>query len=238
MKIIVIPDIHLKAWMFITAADKMRIEAADKAVCLMDIPDDWYQQANLSLYEETFDAALRFQKAFPNTLWCYGNHDLSYIWNQTESGYSPLASQTVNEGLRKLREALPDDNQLAYIHRIDKVLFSHGGLTDNFVRYYVPAEDYGNADAVIQIVNGLGCREMWNDTSPLWLRPQYCPEKMYKQEEFLQVVGHTPVERITEEWNIISCDVFSGYRDGSPIGSEEFLLLDTETWEYSCLKVK
>lgn len=28
------------------------------------------------------------------------------------------------------------------------------------------------------------------------------------------------------------CDVFSTYRDGDPIGTQEFLLIDTETWEY------
>ena len=110
MKALVIPDVHLKPWMFEAAAVIMRKGAAEKAVCLMDIPDDWGQEYNLSLYEETFDAVLRFQKAFPDTLWCYGNHDLSYVWNQMESGFSPLAMQTVNEGLRKLREALLDDD--------------------------------------------------------------------------------------------------------------------------------
>lgn len=238
MKVLVISDVHLKPWMFEAAAEIMRKGAAGKAVCLMDIPDDWGQEYNLSLYEETFDAALRFQKAFPDTLWCYGNHDLSYVWNQMESGFSPLALQTVNEGLKKLREALPDNEQIAYIHRIDNVLFSHGGLTDPFVKYYVPAQDRDNVDAVIETVNGLGCREMWDDASPLWLRPQYYPEKMYKQEDLLQVVGHTPVEHITEEWNIISCDVFSTYRYGLPIGTEEFLLIDTVTFEYSGVKAR
>ena len=51
--------------------------------------------------------------------------------------------------------------------------------------------------------------------------------------QFLQVVGHTPMETITKKKNVISCDVFSTYRDGKPIGTEEFLLLDTITWDYS-----
>ena len=238
MKVLVIPDVHLRPWMFEAAAEVMRKKTADKAVCLMDIPDDWGQEYNLNLYEETFVAAVNFQMAFPGALWCYGNHDLSYVWNQMESGFSPLASETVNEGLRKLREALPDSDQIAYIHRIDNVLFSHGGLTDPFVKYYVPSDKRDNVDAVIKTVNGLGCHEMWDDASPLWLRPQYYPEKMYKQEELLQVVGHTPVESITEDWNIISCDVFSTYRDGSPIGTEEFLLIDTATFEYAGIKAR
>ena len=51
-----------------------------------------------------------------------------------------------------------------------------------------------------------------------------------------QVVGHTPMDKITREKNLISTDVFSTYRDGRPIGTQEFLLLDTVTWEYKGVK--
>ena len=61
--------------------------------------------------------------------------------------------------------------------------------------------------------------------------------RLYKPRKSLQVVGHTPMERITKEGNLISTDVFSTYRDGRPIGSEEFLLLDTLTWEYDSVKI-
>ena len=236
MKVLVIPDVHLKPWMFDSASVIMKSSGAERAVCLMDIPDDWNQEYNIELYIDTFDCATRFQKAFPDTLWCYGNHELSYVWNQTESGYSPMASQSVNEGLRKLREALSDDKQLAYIHRIDNVLLSHGGLTENYVKNYLGFRDRNNVDNVITQINGFGCAEMWNDASPIWFRPQEYLEKMYKQEEILQVVGHTPVERISRDWNVISCDVFSTYRTGEPFGTQEFLLLDTVTWEYRGIK--
>lgn len=73
---------------------------------------------------------------------------------------------------------------------------------------------------------------MWDDLSPIWLRPQYDDWKMYKADELLQVVGHTPVDKITRKGNVISCDVFSTYRDGSSIGKREFLWLDTKSWEY------
>ena len=57
-------------------------------------------------------------------------------------------------------------------------------------------------------------------------------EKMYKETELLQVVGHTPVKQIDRLGNVLTCDLFSTYRDGDPIGTQEFLLIDTETWEY------
>ena len=236
MKVLVIPDVHLKPWMFDRASEILNSGAAEKAVCLMDIPDDWGQEYNLGLYEETFDAAIRFQKEFPETLWCYGNHDLSYEWLQYESGFSSVAIPVVQKKLSELRRELPDRSQMAYIHRIDDVIFLHGGLTHAFVKYYANDMDYDDTDAVIEKVNLLGRNEMWDDASPLWSRPQYYYEKMYRESDILQVVGHTPVEKIDRIGNVISCDLFSTYRTGDPIGTQEFLLIDTVTWEYKGIK--
>ena len=249
MKVLVIPDIHLKPWMFERAAELLKEGNADRAVCLMDIPDDWRQEFNLDLYIQTFDAAIQFAKDFPETLWCYGNHDICYPWNQRETGYSKIAPWTVCEKLRKLQEALLEEKQLAFLHRIDHVLFCHGGLTDDFVRQYVPAKYYNDIDAVIEMINSFGTGELWQGArrpvdvgfaptgaerraSPLWYRPQYYGGKMYKPRKLLQVVGHTPVEAITKKGNLISCDVFSTYRDGRPIGTQEFPVLDTGSWDY------
>ena len=229
---LVIPDIHLKPWMFERAAEIMRSGAAEKAVCLMDIPDEWYQEYNLDLYLDTFESAIRFQNEFPDTLWCYGNHDLSYIWMQPESGFSSYMVQTVNEQLRKLAEAVPDSGQLAYIHRIDDVLFMHGGLNEYFVLKYVPEDQQGDTDSVIAAINSLGCNEMWLRESPIWYRPQTFTGMMYRADDMLQVVGHTPTEAITLESNVLSCDVFSTYCSGEPIGTQEFPVIDTKTWEY------
>ena len=79
MRVLVIPDVHLKPWMFEQAAVLMREKKADRAVCLMDIPDDWGKEYDIALYEQTYDAAIDFAKEFPETAWCYGNHDLSYL---------------------------------------------------------------------------------------------------------------------------------------------------------------
>lgn len=237
MKVLVIPDVHLKPFMFQQAAALMRQNIAERAVCLMDIPDDWEKQYDVGLYEETYDEAIRFAKTFPRTMWCYGNHDLSYLWHQLESGYSSMASYTVQRKLLDLRAAVPEDNPIKYVQRIDNVLFSHGGVLNYFVEEYVPKEKYDDVDAVVEEINKLGRLEMWNNISPIWLRPQNSKMKMYKPRKLLQVVGHTPMNEITKEGNVISCDVFSTYRDGRPIGTEEFLLLDTQTWEHWGIKL-
>lgn len=62
---------------------------------------------------------------------------------------------------------------------------------------------------------------------------------MYKEDTILQVVGHTPVKELYQEGNIISCDVFSTSSDGiTPIGTQEFLLLDTKTWKWQGVKLR
>ena len=61
MKVLVIPDVHLKPFMFKQAAALMHQGIAKRAVCLMDIPDDWDKYLDIALYEETYDEAIRLQ---------------------------------------------------------------------------------------------------------------------------------------------------------------------------------
>ena len=232
MRILVIPDVHLKPFMFDQAAGLLKKGEADRAVCLMDIADDWGQQYNIDLYVQTYDAAIRFAKGFPDTLWCYGNHDLSYPWQCKESGYSPIAPGTVCEKLEELKNVLPEEGQMAYLQRIDHVLFSHGGLADAFVRKYVPAKHYNDVDAVLETINGFERWIMWQDLSPLWLRPQYTHERMYKPRKLLQVVGHTPVRSSERTGSLVASDTCSDYRNRGRFGPWEFTLVDTKTWEH------
>ena len=236
MKVLVIPDVHLKPDMFHHAAKLLSSGIAEQAVCLMDIADDWYRQLHINLYEETYDAAISFAKKFPNTHWCYGNHDLSYQWGCLETGYSPYAESTVLRKLSEFHRSLKDESLLSYVHRIDNVLFSHGGVTQRFVRRHVPSKNFFDPEQALTVINSLGSQEMWIDYSPIWARPQDGRMKMYQEDELLQVVGHTPVKAIHQTGNLISCDVFSTYSDGSPIGTREYLLLDTETWQWEGVK--
>ena len=225
MRALVIPDVHLKPYMFAEAAERMRRGVADCAVCLMDIPDDWGREYDLELYVQTFDAAIFFAKEFPDTLWCYGNHDLCYLWNERESGYSRAAAYTVRNKLEELKDALPSENQIRYIHRIDDVLFCHGGILQAFVEENV--ENTGSVDETLAEINAMGPEQLWCSASPIWYRPQDSREPMYGEGSLLQVVGHTPVEKIYRSGNVISCDVFSTYRDGCPIGTQEYPVIDT-----------
>lgn len=235
MRVIVIPDCHLKPWMFENAAEIIRDGKADRAVCLMDLPDD-FGKDDKKIYVDTYDAAINFTKKFPETLWCYGNHDLSYVWGKPESGYHPGFRELVYSKIEELRKTLPKKRQLAYIHKIDNVLFMHGGLTQSFVRLSVTHSHQNRITSVIKEINEMGSGFMWSDGSPIWYRPQFAPdesvERLYRGGEYLQVVGHTPVEDVVFEGGVLSCDTFSTYRDGRPYGSEKFCIVDTQTKAY------
>lgn len=79
---------------------------------------------------------------------------------------------------------------------------------------------------MIDRINKMG-RVLWEDDSPIWARPQYGNMRLYPSS-MLQVVGHTPVKTALKEGNLITLDNFSTYRDGTPIGDERFVCIDTE----------
>lgn len=237
MKVLVIPDIHLKSWIFDRAEAILKTGKADRAVCLMDIPDDWNMEFRIQRYKETYDRAIAFAASYPDTLWCYGNHDVSYPWGKLESGYSPYAERTVMTKLEELENSLRDPAQINIMHRIDHVLFAHGGLSVEFVKWLNKDLLEADIDDVIAEVNDAPHDCLWNDESPLWLRPQYKTRTTFMADSYKQVVGHTPVEKIFEKNGIISTDVFSTYRDGTQIGESAMIVIDSETGEYEKIEV-
>lgn len=237
MRVLVIPDIHLKTWIFDRAEKILKDGKAEHAVCLMDMPDDWDMGFQIERYKETFDRAIAFAVDYPDTLWCYGNHDVSYPWGKLETGYSPYAERTVISKLEELKNSLKYPEQINIMHRIDNVLFSHGGLTTDFLKWL--NEDLLDADIddVIAAVNDASPYYLWDEESPLWLRPHDKTRETFRADTYKQVVGHTPVEKIFEKNGIISTDVFSTYRDGTQIGESAMIVIDSETGEYDKIEV-
>ena len=52
MNVLVIPDIHLKTWLFDKAEAILKEGKADMVVCLMDIPDDWDMELRIRIVTE------------------------------------------------------------------------------------------------------------------------------------------------------------------------------------------
>ena len=237
MKVLVIPDVHLKTWIFDKAENVLKSGKADRAVCLMDMPDDWDMEFQIDRYRAIYDRAIAFAKDYPDALWCYGNHDLSYPWGRLESGYSPYAERTVMEKLEVLENSLQDSSQINIMHRIGRVLFSHAGLSTEFVKKLNRKLLDADIDEVLAAVNSASQDKLWNDESPLWLRALSVKRKCFRAEHYQQVVGHTPVEKILEKDGMIFTDVFSTDREGTQIGESAMLVIDSETGEYEVVEV-
>lgn len=232
MRLLVIPDVHLKPHVFDAADSVLAAGAADAAVMLGDLVDDWGCGQDVALYERTLARAARFVREHPDTHVCLGNHDYSYLFGMPESGYSDVAKDVAASGLRALADELPPDRQPRVAWLVDGVLFCHGGLSRLFAAMHSP--DAGDAVATVEAVNACGPSELWDDVSPLWLRPQSVPDgllaqAMYGHGRILQVVGHTPVTTVGRRGWVVSCDTFSTYRDGRPIGDGSLAVIDTLT---------
>ena len=231
--ILVIPDVHLRAWMFDEADRLMKENGIIQAVCLGDLVDDWDMQMNREAYVSVFDKVLNFDKEHPNTLWCYGNHDISYTWHKLESGYSPYQEELVETMLSQMRRKMKE--RLNFCHVIGKCMFTHAGVTWEFLenlRYRgFKIRGIRSIEDVRDMINQCGEYELWKDESPIWARPSFDKEyRVFKEYGVLQVTGHTPIGKIyvREEDRIMFCDNFSTYSNGKTIGQKEFQVVTSE----------
>lgn len=236
MKVLVVPDIHLKPEMFNKAAALFDNTEAQAIVVLGDIVDDFGKQYDVGLYEQTLDCAAAFAKKY-TPFWCYGNHDVSYLWEYRESGYSPMMAPIVRAGIGRIERELGD--RMAFIHRIDNVIFSHAGISKGFAKCQKGVRGE-NIDADIVAINQAHKDNLWIEGSPLWWRPQL---KTWRdgliplwEADYLQVVGHTPMRYPQQDFQLLSCDTFSTYTDGTPYGSQEFVVVDTISKEWYPLR--
>ena len=233
-RVLVIPDVHLKPWIF-DDAEKVDKSSYEDIVVLGDLVDDWGKGNDLGAYEETLNRAAEFGKEHGESLWCYGNHDVSYLWDTMESGYSVQARLTAIEGITKLERILED--RYKFVHRIDNVLFSHAGVTETFVLhscgYHVK-----EIDDILAKINRMGKQELWRDSSPIWARPQTDFYRMFRDDLFYQVVGHTPVEEPLDACGVLTLDLFSTYSNGDPYGNQKLYIVDTLTRKFVEAKVE
>lgn len=227
-KVFIIPDVHLKPWMFKKADKLIEKGQFDEVVMLGDLVDDWGQENNKPLYNETFDAVIRFVRAHPNTRLCYGNHDLSYLWEKDETGYSYIMREIVVSRMKELEGSLKK-GCAAIAHRIDDVVFCHGGITEGFVKKHFKDET-ADVNTIIERINNMTPDELWTNDSPIWARPwPICYDMMPYSEIKFQVVGHSPVYFKMLREMILIADTFSTFRNGEPLGDEVFLSIDTKT---------
>lgn len=125
MKLLTIPDIHLRSWM-IDAAEQLGEKLGVDAYCFLgDYVDDFGREYDLYAYKNTIERLIDFSIMHPNNaFFCMGNHDAAYLWHQEQAGFSVQASWLVKEKLQELIRVSPE---FKIIHRIGDFMFMHGG---------------------------------------------------------------------------------------------------------------
>ena len=238
MLILVIPDVHLKPWIFRCCTKLVKQYSPDKTVCLMDIPDKWDTQFSVELYEQTYDAAIDFARSYPDSLWCLGNHDIKYIFGSFDDYYSNMAAPVVTRKLKILQGSLLNESQMAIIHKIDNTLFCHAGLSRQYAEDITGSQSINDVDLVIKKINDTDYGELWeNENSPIWFRPLLEDSELFQSENMLQVVGHTPVNSIIQTGNLISTDVFTARNREGVDNKGEILLIDTITFQAKIIEI-
>lgn len=242
-RVLVIPDVHLKSEIFDQAEKILNSGQADFAVQLGDIFDDWDMQFAIAFYQKAARRAIAFQKRFPNTLWCMGNHDFGYYfpeYGRRETGHSKFMEEEMS---RLLQEMIDVGIQQEIVHVVNKVVFSHAGVTEDWVNRQktlvpYPADGFVGIGDMLRLARNASHDELWQDNSPIWARPQLVHHStgLWWPERYMQVVSHTPMKGITFENNLLSTDVFSTYSNGAPIGDSRFVIVDTDNQSWKCAK--
>lgn len=235
MRCVIIADVHLKPKMFDEAHKLLEVGVADVAVCLGDLVDDWGEEFNLPLYARTMQKVLEFNRDHPDTLWCLGNHDWGYYrpeFGKRESGHSKFVEGEMRTWLGEFRRKGIEQKLCI---KIDNCIFSHAGVNKNWVERHLDAPLIPEGESVLDVDK----EALWEEDSPIWWRPQLeyggDTDEAWGKDKYLQVVGHSPMECPTQQGSILSCDVFSTYRDGAPYGNERYTVVDTKTKEWSTI---
>ncbi|MBQ3348575.1 metallophosphoesterase [Candidatus Saccharibacteria bacterium] len=225
-KVLVIPDTHLKPKMFDLADRIMRENDVDYAVQLGDNVDDFY--CFDEQYRNHYARMLAFYRKHPDTVWLWGNHEVSYVSDRPVTGnvyagkeYAYLYRENFNPKI---------------VHLDGKVVFSHAGIFQEFLEANGLLE-CGTAEELVERINGMDLSAFWRDDSPLWARPQY-NEFVWPSvlNGYWQVIGHTPMKDIVEIGGLISVDAFST-NWGKKLGIEKMIIIDTEKLAFKVVDI-
>ena len=195
MKLLAVGDIHAKAWI-IDSVESL-VSEYDKVVFIGDYVDDWDSNPEDSMKVLKKLKHLQDINSEDKIDCLIGNHDFAYIhgMKSKNSGYSRILQLILNDN-KEIKDWLRD---LSYSSYYDGVIYSHAGLTEEFLKGSIEQDKTIN---------------LWNDHTPIWVRPFD-----YAYLKTKQVFGHTPHETCTELLPDIWCiDTFSTKPNGDNIG--------------------
>lgn len=222
MRYLVVGDTHCKPHILKEAENSTNW---DMMIFLGDACDNWgaTQADNIAMVKQLIDMKNKYHGKF---VWLIGNHDWGYV------DTSVRMSGHIKENEILIHDLLVENINLWNVAaKFDNILFSHAGVSRLFLQEL--GTDFDNCVKAINslrlspdrgnLLNEVGrqCGGFSYTPSPIWARPD---EIGYT--DCIQVVGHTPVERIENNNGAIICDTWSQYSDGRYIGDNTFLLIE------------
>lgn len=236
MKILIIPDLHGKD--IVKLLSNYNLETFDKMVFMGDYFDSFTIKPVKQL--ENFNKILELKEKYEDRIeLLIGNHDLHYLNSKFRcAGFDDKFYFSFNQVLMPLYK----NKTLKVCVVIDNYLFSHAGISNNWLkRLNIENKSItkNNIDLLINFVFQSSLEffsfqkpedsnerySIYGDNtyqSPLWIRPTSLIKDKVSfigSENITQVVGHTSIQEIQVKNNIIFTDCLD-YK-------EELLILKT-----------
>ena len=212
----IIGDIHGKiTWKELVDEDSINIFVGD----YFD-PYNWMAFVDL---QRNFQDIIDFKKNHPDkVVLLYGNHDYQYL-----SGVSEKYSRYNMQNAARITALFAENESL--FHGIayaigDKHMVTHAGITKPWVRKYLPEAIGFPPGKMEHAVNALWSinksafsfrsnaefDDFYGESaehSPLWVRPIMLGyNNVYHGTDIIQIVGHSKVDTITDDLNVIFVD--------------------------------
>jgi hypothetical protein len=204
MKSVIIGDIHGRiSWEKIVEKEN----DADRFIFVGDYFDT-HENIRIIVQLHNFKRLIDFKnESKADVIMLIGNHDFHYMpfANETYSGHQRGHHHTIQTLL------MENINELSMCYKMDNYLFSHAGVSSEWLEYWGSRMKVNMKDAVDVIVNDLFIGSPrafkfagWDpygdsaESSPIWIRPKSLQESNYDtfRKEYIQVVGHTQQKKI------------------------------------------
>lgn len=214
MRTLVVGDLHLLGSIILPLVEeKAKQEKVERIVLLGDYFDQWGQTANVNLYKEELNFLkvwVQAQRSKKIEVICLlGNHDVPYLTGNLSYYSMQIAA------------------------KVDEFLISHSGfLADEKPKeWYFTAVDSSHLAELNQLEKMVGkARGGSNEIgSVFWADYHFELALFYNRNYPKQIVGHTPVTKITRNkaaGYLFGVDTFSLTSDYYPIGNGALLLLE------------
>ena len=205
MKSVIIGDIHGRIlWEKIVEKEN----DADRFIFVGDYFDT-HESIRIIVQLHNFIRLIEFKNnSKADVIMLIGNHDFHYMpfANETYSGHQRGHHHTIQSLL------MEHINELSMCHKMDKYLFSHAGVSYNWLKYWLDKNKikirFNDIDVLVNDLF-INCPRAfkfsgWDpygdsvESSPIWIRPKSLQESNYDtlRKEFIQVVGHTQQKKI------------------------------------------